>query len=331
MKSREITIADIAQEAGVSKSTVSRVISNPSLVSEATQKKILALIKRSGYIPNNLAQGLAGRSTKTIGVIIDELSNFFFIEMAEGIDSVLSDAGYSMLLCSSRWIAKREESLIRSMISSRVNGILLAPVSETSKSISLLEKRGLPFVLMDCIPKSRKISYVAVDNVKGGQIAGEFINKNNKKQLIVITGYEHQTITNRMAGLKDTLKPSIKMKHYSGVKTIDEGYKFVPVLLAKEKIDTVPTLLFVTNDNVAIGIINRLAEQKIPIPDQVSVLGYDNIKPAAICRSPLTTIQQPIFDMGKTAAAELLEKIADSQRPPCRFLLEPRLIRRESA
>ena len=331
LKNREITISDIAREAGVSKSTVSRVISNPSLVKKSTQEKILALIKRSGYIPNNLAQSLAGSSTKTIGVIIDELSNFFFIEMAEGIDSVISDAGYSMLLCSSRWIAEREESLLRSMISNRVSGVLLAPVSEKSKSISLLEKRGIPFVLMDCIPKSRKISCVAADNYKGGQIAGKFINECHKQRLIVITGYDHQTITNRIAGLKDTLSPSITMKHYSGIKTQSEGYNFVPILLVKEQIDHIPTMLFVTNDNVAIGIINRLIEQKVPVPGRLSVLGYDNIKPAAICRSPLTTIHQPIFDMGKIAAAELLEKIADPHRPPCQRILEPSLVRRESA
>jgi DNA-binding LacI/PurR family transcriptional regulator len=328
---REITIADVAEEAGVSKSTVSRTISNPSLVNRATKEKILAIIKRSGYIPNTLAQSLAGSATKTIGVIIDELANFFFIEMAEGIDSVFSAAGYSMLLCSSRWVAERESSLVRSMISSRVDGVLLAPVSEKSEAISLFEKRALPFVLMDCIPKSKKISFVAADNYKGGRIAGDFINKHKKRRLILITGYEHQTIRNRIAGLKDTLAPSIKMVHYQQIKTMEEGYNLIPSLVEKEKIDSRPSLLFVTNDNVAIGIIKRLREMEIEVPGQVSVLGYDNIKTAALCPSPLTTIGQPIFDMGRIAAEELLEKIKDPRRPPSRRILEPALIMRESA
>jgi DNA-binding LacI/PurR family transcriptional regulator len=328
---REITIADIAEEAGVSKSTVSRTISNPPLVNKATREKILAIAERLGYIPNTLAQGLAGSSTKTIGVIIDELSNFFFIEMAEGIDSVLSAAGYSMLLCSSRWVAGREISLVRSVISSRVDGVLLAPVSEKSEAVSLLEKRRLPFVLMDCIPKSKNISCVAADNYKGGRIAGDFINKHKKRRLILITGYEYQTIRNRVSGLRDALDPSVQMTRYQGINTMEEGYNLVPALIEKEKIGSKPSLLFVTNDNVAIGIINRLGEMNIEIPGKVAVLGYDNIKTAALCRSPLTTIGQPIFDMGHIAAEELLEKIKDPLRPPAHRILEPTLIRRESA
>jgi DNA-binding LacI/PurR family transcriptional regulator len=328
---REITIADVAQEAGVSKSTVSRVISNPGLVKKATREKILSIIDRTGYIPNSLAQGLAGSSTRTIGVVIDELSNFFFIEMAEGIDSVLSQAGYSMLLCSSRWIAEREVSLVRSLISNRVDGVLLAPVSEKSGSISLLEQRGMPLVLMDCIPRSRKISCAAADNFKGGQIAGTFINRRRKRKIILITGYEHQTISNRIAGLKDTLDPAIKLKHYPGIKTMEEGYALVPLLVEKEGIAGKPSLLFVTNDNVAIGIVNRLGDMNISVPRQVSVLGYDNIKTAALCRVPLTTIAQPIFDMGRIAAQELLEKIGSPGSGPSRRILEPFLVKRESA
>jgi len=331
MVNKAITIADVASEAGVSKSTVSRVISRPDLVNKATREKILSIINRLGYIPNNIAQSLAGSSTKTIGVIIDELSNFFFIEMAEGIDSVLSASGYSMLLCSSRWIAERETSLVRSMISSRVDGVLLAPVSEKSESIPLLEQRSLPFVLMDCIPKSKKISCVATDNVKGGRLAGEFINKSKKKQVILVTGYEHQSMNGRVQGLREALDPAIELKHYSGINTQEEGSKLVPLLIQNEKITSWSTLIFVTNDNVAIGILNRLGDLQIPVPGKVSVLGYDNIKTAASCRFPLSTISQPIFDMGRAAAEELLEKIKDPQRNPKRIIFEPELILRESA
>jgi DNA-binding LacI/PurR family transcriptional regulator len=329
--SRELTITDIAREAGVSKSTVSRVISNPSVVKKTTREMIRSIIDRTGYIPNNLAQSLAGSATKTIGVIIDELSNFFFIEMAEGIDNILSQAGYSMLLCSSRWVEEREASLARSLISNRVDGVLLAPVSEKSESIALLEKRGMPLVLMDSIPKSRNISCAAADNFKGGQIAGTFINQHRQRQIILITGYEHQTIANRVAGFKDTLDPSIRLAHYPGIRTMEEGYAMVPALIEKEGIDSKPSLLFVTNDNVAIGIINRLGELRIPVPRQVSVLGYDNIKTAPLCRVPLTTIAQPIFEMGRIAARELLEKINNPGQGPRRRILEPALVRRESA
>jgi len=328
--SSEITIADVAREAGVSKSTVSRVISRPKLVTKITREKILSIIDRLGYIPNNLAQGLAGSSTKTIGVIIEELSNSFFIEMAEGIDSVLSNSGYSMLLCSSKWITERESSLVRSMISSRVDGILLAPVSDKSESISLLERRAMPFVLVDCIPKSKTVSCVAIDNVKGGRIAGEFINKSRKKQIILITGRDCQATNNRVKGLKETLDPSIKIKHYTEINSPEEGANLVPVLIEKENISSWSTLIFVTNDNVAIGILNRLGELQISVPGKVSVLGFDNIKTAAICRFPLSTIGQPIFEMGRVAAEELLKKIRAPGGNPNRTIFEPALVLRES-
>jgi DNA-binding LacI/PurR family transcriptional regulator len=329
-KKKGITIADIARHAGVSKATVSRVISNPVLVKDKTKKKIREIMDKYGYIPNNLAQGLAGTPTKTIGVLIDELSNFFFIEIAEGIDRVISSEGYSMLLSSSRWIQERETELVRSMISSRVDGVLLAPVSPESESIEMLRRAGMPFVLIDCIPGSDEISFVAADNFRGGQIAADYINKHRRKQTIVITGYSHQTISHRIAGLKDTLLSSIEVKRYTNIKTMEEGYNLVPLLLEKEKIAAVPTMLFVTNDNVAIGIINRLREQGVRIPEQVAILGYDNIKISGLCRVPLTTISQPIFDMGRIAAMELLDILKTHSDTPRHHIIQPSLVERES-
>ncbi|MDR1106086.1 MAG: LacI family transcriptional regulator [Treponema sp.] len=329
-KKRRLTIADIASRAGVSKATVSRVISNPALVKAETKKKIRAMMDRYDYIPNNLAAGLAGNPTRTIGVVIDELSNFFFIEIAEGIDRVISSAGYSMLLSSSRWIQERETGLVRSMISSWVDGVLLAPVSPESESINMLKRAGIPFVLIDCIPDSDAISFVATDNFRGGQIAADYINRHKREQTIIITGYEHQTVNSRMAGLKDTLHPSITFRHYTDVKTMEEGYNLVPLLLEKEKIATVSTMLFVTNDNVAIGIINRLREYKIRIPEQVSIMGYDNIKISGLCGVPLTTVSQPIFDMGRIAAMELLDMMAGNSTTPRRHIIQPELVERES-
>ncbi len=163
------TIDDIALEAGVSKATVSRVISHPEIVSKRTQERVRAVMDKYSYTPSLLAQGLAGSPTRTIGVIIDELSNFFFfIEIAEGIDRILSPNGYSMLLSSSRWVEEREIQLVRSLISNRVQGVLIAPISENSTAIKLLQEAGIPFVVINSIPKDPSISYVCCDNFEGG-------------------------------------------------------------------------------------------------------------------------------------------------------------------
>jgi len=328
---KQKTIDDIALEAGVSKATVSRVLSNPKIVSEKTRLKVLSIMEKHAYIPNHLAQGLAGTATKTIGVVIDELSNFFFIEIAEGIDVVLDSHEYSMLISSSRWVEERETRLVRSLISSRVDGVLLAPVSAQPKAVELLQRANIPFVLINCIPEDKGISFVSCDNHEGGRIAAEFINTHPRQQTIVITGFTHQSIEHRLEGLYEKIDPTVDLKHYSKIKTQEEGYDLVPILIRDDGINRIPTTLFVTNDNVAIGIINRLVELKISIPDQISILGYDNIRIAASCRVPLTTISQSSVEMGRLATEMLLHLIKNKEKHEVlQHLIEPKLISRES-
>ncbi len=329
---KQKTIDDIALEAGVSKATVSRVLSHPEVVSKKTSLKVLTVMEKYSYIPNHLAQGLAGTATKTIGVVIDELSNFFFIEIAEGIDFVLDSQEYSMLISSSRWVEQRETRLVSSLIGSRVDGVLLAPVSAQPKAVELLQRANIPFVLINCIPEDKNISFVCSDNHEGGRIAAQFINTHPREQTIVITGFSHQSIEHRLEGFHDMIDPQVSLKHYSQIKTQEEGYDLVPHLIREDSIQRIPTTLFVTNDNVAIGIINRLVELKIPIPDQVSILGYDNIRIASSCRVPLTTISQSSVEMGRLATKMLLHLIKNKEKPEVlKHLIKPKLICRESS
>jgi len=328
---KNITIADIAKEAGVSKSTVSRVISHPELVKPTTRKRIMAIVEKYSYIPNQLAQNLAGAPTKTIGVVIDELSNFFFIEIAEGVDQILGSLQYAMQLSSSHWLQARETAIIRSLISNRVDGILLSPILAKSNSITMLKNSGIPFVVVNCIPEEKDVAYVSCDNVAGGKLAAEYINQRLRDKTILITGFAHQTLSDRVKGFYDVISPDINIQHYSEINTFKDGYDLVPILLTRDQIDKVKTTLFVTNDNVAIGIINHLLELGINIPKQVSVIGYDNIRLSEFSQIPLTTISQSIRDMGKIAAIELMEMIKDKDHPIPRHLIQPKLIERRSS
>jgi DNA-binding LacI/PurR family transcriptional regulator len=323
------TIDDIAREAGVSKATVSRVISHPELVSQKTQDKVRAVMDKHSYMPSLLAQGLAGTPTKTIGVIIDELSNFFFIEISEGIDRVLSASGYSMLLSSSRWVEDREVQLVRSLISSRVEGVLIAPINEDGVSMQLLRDAGIPYVVINSVPSDPTASYVCCDNLEGGRLAAQFLNAYATEQIIVITGFSHQSIEHRLTGFYGSIDHPEAVRRYEHVKTQEEGYALVPRLLAEDRIDQVKTTLFITNDNVAIGIINRLVESGISIPDQVSILGYDNIRISSLCRVPLTTISQSISETGQLAAQSLI-KLLNQEEQTLQQRIRPTLIQRES-
>jgi DNA-binding LacI/PurR family transcriptional regulator len=328
---KPVTIIDIAKEAGVSKATVSRVLSKPHLVNEKTRVKIASIINKYSFSPNILAQGLAGMPTKIIGVMIDELDNDFYIELTSGIDSIISPDNYSIQLMNSRFVPERELRGIRSMILNRVDGILMAPASADSEATELLKKSGVPYILINCTSRDAEVSYICSNNYEGGRKISEYINSLNREQLIIIDTSGHQTVMERVAGLEahlDTQK--IKVIKYPKTKTHEDGYNLVPILVERNAIRTIKTTLFVTNDYVAIGMISRLAELRIPIPHQVSVIGYDDIRIAALCRVPITTVSQSIYTMGRMAALDLIDRIRNPQIPPIRRILEPSLIIRES-
>lgn len=328
---KKVTIKDIAVEAHVSKATVSRVLSHPEQVNVKTRRKILDIMEKHSYIPNQLAQGLAGTLTRTVGVVIDELSNFFFIEIAEGVDRILSSNQYSMQLSSSRWIQERETDIVRSLISSRVDGVLLAPVAPESASIQLLKKSGTPFVIMNCIPEDPFLAYVSCDNISGGRLAAQYVNTHPREQTIMVTGYHHQSLQDRIDGFSQEYSSTAELKHYPNIRTFEDGYELIPILLTRDSIDRRKTTLFVTNDNVAIGIIQALLERGISIPQQVSVIGYDNIRLSNLSRIPLTTISQSIRDIGRIAALELMEMIRNPSRMPPQHLIKPELVVRKSS
>lgn len=331
MKKKRMTISDIAEEAGVSKATVSRVLSDSPKVKPESKDKILRIIKKHSFVPNNLAQSLAGSPRKTVGIIIKELANFFFIEVADGFDQIISQAGYSMQISSSKWNKEKELQLVQQLISSRVDGIILAPVSDESESISLLQSSDIPFLLINIIPKHKGIAYISCENYYGGKLVADFFNRMNRPANILITGYSHQTLNHRIQGYKDYFSNSDEIIHYEHIDTYEQGYDIASVLLVRNNLLKTKTALFVTNDNVAIGIITRLLELGITIPHHVSVIGYDDIKLASFCRVPLTTVSQNITDIGKIAALELLEMIKNPEKAKPEHKIVPHLVIRESA
>ncbi|MDR0386798.1 MAG: LacI family transcriptional regulator [Treponema sp.] len=328
---KHITIADIAKEAGVSKATVSRVLSKPHLVNEKTKEKISSIIDKYSYTPNILAQGLAGMPTKNIGVVVDEFPNNFYIDLTEGIDHVISANNYFFQVMSSQWIPEREVQGIRSLLKNRVDGILITPVSPESETVELLKRSGTPFVLMNCKSDDPDISFVCCDNYKGGTLMAEHINALHHEQIIIISVFDHQSVRDRIEGFVDHLDTkTVRITRYSNAKTYKDGYELAPVIVEYDSIRTKKTSLFVANDYVAIGIIVRFLEMGISIPQQAAIAGFDDIRLSAICQIPLTTISQSVFDMGRTAATDLMNIIKKNGDPPFKHIIEPKLVIRES-
>jgi DNA-binding LacI/PurR family transcriptional regulator len=328
---KHATITDIARAAGVSKATVSRVMSRPHLVKEKTREKVLAVIDKYSYSPNILAQGLAGMPTKIIGVMIDTLANPFYIELTDGIDHVISSENYSVQLMSCHWIPERELRGIRSMVMNRVDGILMAPSSVHSQAVELLIQSGIPYILINCKAGDPAIPSICGDNYRGGQMAAEYINSLKREQTIVIDVSGHETVLARIDGFDSVINAAnTRIKKSSIIRTYEDGYNYVATLLDEEKITRKKTTLFVSNDYVGMGMIARLIEMNIPIPQQVSVLGYDDIRMAALYRIPLTTVSQSIYQMGQIAAVALIERLRNPSAAVFKRIMEPRLIVRDS-
>jgi len=328
---RNLTIADIAKEAKVSKATVSRVLSKPHLVNESTRERIDALFKKHSYTPNSLARGLAGMPTRNIGVVVDEFPNNFYIDLTDGIDRIVSANSYFFQIMSSRWIAERELQGIISMIKNKVDGILISPVASDSETVEYLKKSGIPFVLMNSSSDDPEISYVYCNNYRGGALMAEHINSLSQDQIIIISVADHQSVRDRVKGFTDHLNSNEKIICYTDAKTYEDGYEYTPLIVEQNLIGVKKTSLFVTNDYVAIGVITRLLEMGISIPDQVAVAGFDNVRISSLCRIPLTTISQSVVEMGSTAAIALLNLINKHETQPFKCVIEPKLIVRESA
>jgi DNA-binding LacI/PurR family transcriptional regulator len=326
-----ITIDDIAHEADVSKSTVSRVISRPNLVKEKTRAKVLAVIDKYSYVPSALAQGLAGMPMKNIGFVVDEFPNNFYIDLADGIDSVISENKYALQVMSSRWDVVRELQGIRSMIINHSAGILLAPSSPDCEAVDLLKKSKVPFVLLNCRTEDPDISYVSCDNYKGGKLMAEHVKTLDFEQLIILPVANHQTVMDRVKGFEDHIDmEAVRPIVSSNAKTYQDGYLLTQSIAETYSLKTKKTCLFVANDYVAIGVIAKLLELNISIPEQAEVAGFDDIRLSAMCRIPLTTISQSVQEMGKIAAQALMDRVLQKKKESFHYLIEPRLIVRES-
>lgn len=330
-----LTIDDIARLAEVSKTTVSRVLAGSSLVKESTFRHVQKIIDENNYEPSELARSLATKKTNTIGVVIDELANPFFIEVAKYIEAILYEHGYLMLLCSSSWKEDKELNITKALVNRKVDGILLASTSLNSRAVDFLAKHNTPFVLFNLYDYNdeKKLSYVSVDDYVGGKLVAEHFLTLPVEQFIILSGYFHSSLKRRYEGFAEVVKEhnsSVPVAYYDHINTHEDGAEIVKLLVENNQIDKIRTAVFVLNDNVALGMMDKLFDAGINVPEQVAVAGFDDIEFASRYRIGLTTVKQPIKEMSTAAASELLRLIDDSEAVPRKYLLAPELIIRET-
>jgi LacI family transcriptional regulator len=339
MKKRQIR--DVAKILGVSIATISRAINNRYGISRATRERILAKLEEISYQPNFVAKSLSLRKTSTIGVVIPGIEYPFFPEIVMGMERVASRANYQIILCHSNEDLEKEGKEIQVLLNKRVDGLIVAPVQGKGGAKmfrDVLMKDSVPFVLITRYFKTIPTHYVGCDDRMGAHLAAQHLLKLGHKRIAcILDRYEISPCHDRLAGYKDALRehgePFKGELVTKAMRTLEGGHQAMRNLLVMEP---PPTAVFCMNDMVAVGALRAVEEHNLKVPDDISLVGFDDVFWASLIEPPLTTVFQPKREIGEKAAELLLEEmerresVAPRTRKPARLFLEPALVVRES-
>lgn len=329
-ESKSVTIRDVARAAAVSTSTVSNVLNQARYVRPETRELVETTMKKLGYRPNNLARAMVQRDTHTIGVIIPDNANPFFSELARGVEDVLADAGYFVFFGNSDNDPIKERYYLRGFAERQVDGLIIAIASDGENEELLTLSAHLPIILMDRMLKSWTGDWVMHDNETGMQLAVNHLVSLGHKAIAFIDGDPClSTAQERRKGFEASMQ-SLDLTPASmtdGVFSVDSGYVQTVSLL---RISPRPTAIVAANDLLAIGAMRAIVEAGLRVPEDVSVVGYDDIAFASFIYPGLTTISQSGRSIGVEAARLLLRRLKDPQEIPQRTLMKPKIAIRHS-
>jgi len=331
---KRVTIEDIAQEVGFSANTVSRALNERGEIRLETKNTILEAAHRLGYHPNRLAQRLRQNRTGIIGVVVADNSNPFFAAVVKGIESAAAVNDYSIILKDSNETPETEQESIQVMLAEQVDGLIIAPVRDQKEDLAALIESRFPIVAIARYPKGWNSNYVVVDNVRAGYLATSHLLDRGYQRIALINGPASElSAEDRFKGYAQALSErgiELDMNLVSyGATTMEQGYERGKELLATEN---PPTAVHAFSDYVALGFIRAARETSIRIPDDVAIVGFDDIAVSAYLAPSLSTISVPIKEMGKKAAEILLANIdSDKEVQLFQLKLDPKLVARESS
>ncbi len=330
--SRKVTILDVAAEAGVSSGTVSRVLNNDAHVRPETRQRVLEAMERLGFVANRQARSLAGGKTNTIGVLVPDLGTGYIGEIIRGIDAELSFHGLDLVLYTTHRTASKEANYVANLASGMVDGLLLVLPRNPADYVGNLTQRKFPFVLIDHQGTGRDCPAVGATNWQGAYDATEYLIKLGHKRIGFITGsMDLGCAVDRLAGYRAALRtyhiPEDPDLIYEGTFFQPDGYAGACAFL---DLPHPPTAIFASNDVMAMGVMDAVRNRGLRIPDDISVIGFDDIPQAALVRPALTTVQQPLENMGRVATQMLLDLLQQPGREVGRIELPTKLILRES-
>ncbi|MDA3938840.1 MAG: LacI family DNA-binding transcriptional regulator [Spirochaetia bacterium] len=322
----------VAEKADVSTTTVSHVINKTRFVSPEKKERVLEAIKELDYQPNGLARSFRKKRTKTLGLIIPDNTNPYFAEVARGVEDACFERGYSVILCNSDRKMEKEINYLELLMEKGVDGIAFVSVGDDKKATDIFGKKRVPKVLLDRDIPGMQIDSVLVDNRLGGFLATDYLIKLGHRRIACITGPSKLSSSlERELGYNDAFKKANitldKMLIQSGSFHSDSGYEGIKKLLSQTN---PPTAIFACNDLIAIGAMYGAIEMGFKVPEDLSIIGFDDISLASFMTPRLTTVMQPKYEIGKTAANLLIDRIKNRDLPIQMELFKPVLTIRDS-
>ncbi|MDQ0723173.1 DNA-binding LacI/PurR family transcriptional regulator [Paenibacillus sp. W4I10] len=327
------TIYDIAREAGVSIATVSQVINGKGKISEKRRAEIMEIMERLHYQPSAIAAALTGKQTYTLGLLVPDISNPYFAELARAVEDRSRQLGYSVVICSTDNKDERVERYLNLLQQKRVDGMMIGTGIDNAEILSPLLQQSIPVALIARHMPSLSVHTVTIDDILGGALAAEHLLELGHTRVAVLSEPSKVSSSQeRVRGFRETL---IEAGHTLEPNQIRESAadlssaKKEALLLLGEKDH--PTGLFCCNDIQAIGALQAAKELGLSVPEDVSIIGFDNTILASVTSPPLTTVAQPIEELGHRAVDLLIEELKDEQKEPQKIVLKPELVIRESA
>ena len=327
------TMNDVAKEAGVSVATVSRVINNSDGVSKKLKTKVNNAMKKLHYHPSSLARSFKIQQTMLVGVMVPLIDHPFYSRLAMAIEQKLFQHGYRAIICNSEEDESRERAYIEMLLRQRVDGLIINSAVMSTSYFHEIEELRIPYVLIDRNLPEAECSKVFGDNSQGGYIGMEHLIQLGHRRIGVIGAPAHtEPIDRRIRGTRDALtdygipeNPELLIT--GDTQLFDMGYESAHKLMS---LDQRPTAIFALTDVTAVGVMHAVSELGYSIPDDVSILGYDNIPIASYMIPQLSTVEQPIIQMGETAVELLFNHINDPEHPIEKAVLQTKLILRQT-
>lgn len=327
------TIADVARAAGVSTATVSRVLNGNNEVDPLLAARVRIAVKDLAYRPSRIARSLRTRRTMVWALIISDIRNPFFTDMVRGVEDVAYANGYSLVLCNSEENVAKELDYLQLALAENMAGVIVAPASLTQTNFDELLEQGVPVVTVDRKLSDDRVDRVLIDNSRGAEMAVSHLVSGGYRRIGCISGpITVSTGADRLSGYRhglrlNGLKASAELIRFGDFREESGAVAMKQLLALRTPIDAV----FVANNLMTLGALEAIAEAELTVPDDMAVVGFDDMSWSRLLRPPLTTVAQPTYDLGSETARMLLSRISGYDGAPRELILSPTLRARASS